>query len=174
TLEIYSLSAERWFEVQHRFLTWTDGTKVRLQVARDITQRREHEEESRIQQEKAQLTSRLTTMGEMASSLAHELNQPLTAISNYCMAAVAMVRSEQARPEQLVEALEDIEHLDERVGKIIRRISEIVKRSEPKRQIVSLIDLFDNAVGYPDKDARKRQLAIQTHLPKQSPFVVAD
>src|SRR5699024_8562061 len=92
TLEIYSLSAERWFEVQHRFLTWTDGTKVRLQVARDITQRREHEEESRVQQEKAQLTSRLTTMGEMASSLAHELNQPLTAISNYCMA-----RSEERR-----------------------------------------------------------------------------
>src|SRR5690625_3904493 len=50
TLEIYSLSAERWFEVQHRFLTWTDGTKVRLQVARDITQRREHEEESRVPQ----------------------------------------------------------------------------------------------------------------------------
>ncbi|HLR83277.1 MAG TPA: PAS domain S-box protein [Paenalcaligenes sp.] len=174
TLEIYSLSAERWFEVQHRFLTWTDGTKVRLQVARDITQRREHEEESRVQQEKAQLTSRLTTMGEMASSLAHELNQPLTAISNYCMAAVAMVRSEQARPEQLVEALEKTAHQAERAGKIIRRIREFVKRSEPKRQIVSLLDILDNAVGFADIDARKRQVAIQTHLPKQPPFVVAD
>ncbi|HLR29733.1 MAG TPA: PAS domain S-box protein [Paenalcaligenes sp.] len=174
TLEIYSLSAERWFEVQHRFLTWTDGTKVRLQVARDITQRREHEEESRVQQEKAQLTSRLTTMGEMASSLAHELNQPLTAISNYCMAAVAMVRSEQARPEQLVEALEKTAHQAERAGKIIRRIREFVKRSEPKRQIVSLLDILDNAVGFADIDARKRQVAIQTHLPKEPPFVVAD
>src|SRR5690625_424535 len=174
TLEIYSLSAERWFEVQHRFLTWTDGTKVRLQVARDITQRREHEEESRVQQEKAQLTSRLTTMGEMASSLAHELNQPLTAISNYCMAAVAMVRAEQAQPEQLIEALEKTAHQAERAGKIIRRIREFVKRSEPKRQIVSLLDILDNAVGFADIDARKRQVEIQTHLPKKAPFVLAD
>lgn len=174
TLEIYSLSAERWFEVQHRFLTWTDGTKVRLQVARDITQRREHEEESRIQQEKAQLTSRLTTMGEMASSLAHELNQPLTAISNYCMASVAMVRSEQAKPEQLIEALEKTAKQAERAGKIIRRIREFVKRSEPKRQIVSLLDILDNAVGFADIDARKRQVAIQTHLPKEPPYVLAD
>src|SRR5690625_4923215 len=171
---IYSLSSERWFEVQHRFLSWTDGTKVRLQVARDITQRREHEEESRVQQEKAQLTSRLTTMGEMASSLAHELNQPLTAISNYCMAAVAMVRAEQAQPEQLIEALEKTAHQAERAGKIIRRIREFVKRSEPKRQIVSLLDILDNAVGFADIDARKRQVAIQTHLPATPPYVVAD
>src|SRR5690625_3744974 len=174
TLEIYSLSAERWFEVQHRFLTSTDGTKVRLQVARDITQRREHEEESRVQQEKAQLTSRLTTMGEMASSLAHELNQPLTAISNYCMAAVAMVRAEQAQPEQLIEALEKTAHQAERAGKIIRSIREFVKRSEPKRQIVSLLDILDNAVGFAEIDARKRQIEIRAHLPKQTPYVVAD
>src|SRR5690625_6703254 len=98
-----------------------------------MTQRREHEEESRVQQEKAQLTSRLTTMREMASSLAHELNQPLTAISNYCMAAVAMVRAEQAQPEQHIEALEKTAHQAERANKIISRIRELVKRSEPKR-----------------------------------------
>src|SRR5690625_4177075 len=174
TLEIYSLTAERWFEVHHRFLTWTDGSKVRLQVARDITERRKHEEESRVQQEKAQLTSRLTTMGEMASSLAHELNQPLTAISNYCMAAAAMVRSGQAQPEQLTEALEKTARQAERAGKIIRRIREFVKRSEPKRQVVSLLDILDNAVGFADIDARKRQISIQTHLPRATPYVVAD
>src|SRR5690606_31456686 len=93
TMELFSPTAQRWFEVHHRRLAWTDSRRVRLQVARDITERRKHEEESRIQQEKAQLTSRLTTRGEMASSLAHELNQPLTAISNYNMAAVAMLKS---------------------------------------------------------------------------------
>ena len=110
TVELFSLSAQRWFEVHHRMLAWTDGRRVRLQVARDITERREHEEASRIQQEKAQLTSRLTTMGEMASSLAHELNQPLTAISNYSMGAVAMIKSGRYNPETLVEALEKAAH----------------------------------------------------------------
>ena len=81
-------SVNIWFEVHHRTLTWTDGRKVRLQVARDITERLKHEQESRNQQEKIQITSRLTTMGEMASSLAHELNQPLTAIVNYNTAAM--------------------------------------------------------------------------------------
>src|SRR3546814_16194217 len=90
---MFSESAQRWFEVHHRMLAWTDSRRVRLQVARDITERRKHEEASRVQQEKAQLTSRLTTMGEMASSLAHELKQPLTAHSNYNMAAVAILKS---------------------------------------------------------------------------------
>src|SRR5690606_17763846 len=100
TVEIYSDSATRWVEVHYRILAWTDGRRVRMQVARDITERRKHEEASRVQQEKIQLTSRLTTMGEMASSLAHELNQPLTAISNYSMGAVAMLKSGNADPDR--------------------------------------------------------------------------
>ena len=97
---------QRWFEVHHRMLAWTDGRRVRMQVARDITERRGHEEASRVQQEKIQLTSRLTTMGEMASSLAHELNQPLTAIANYSMGAVALVKAGHTSPNMLLPALE--------------------------------------------------------------------
>ena len=93
SVEVFAPSVQRWFEVHHRMLAWTDGRRVRMQVARDITERRVHEEASRVQQEKIQLTSRLTTMGEMASSLAHELNQPLTAIANYSMGAVALVKA---------------------------------------------------------------------------------
>ncbi len=125
---------QRWFEVHHRMLAWTDGRRVRMQVARDITERRNHEEASRVQQEKIQLTSRLTTMGEMASSLAHELNQPLTAISNYSMGAVALVKAGHTSPSMLLPALEKAAAQAERAGKIISRIREFVKRSEPRRQ----------------------------------------
>lgn len=174
TVEIFSDSAQRWFEVHHRILAWTDGRRVRLQVARDITERRSHEEASRVQQEKIQLTSRLTTMGEMASSLAHELNQPLTAISNYSMGAVAMLRSGNADPEQLLEALEKAARQAERAGKIISRIREFVKRSEPQRQQVTVRRIVDNAVGFADIDARKRQVDIQLDLPDTLPDVLAD
>ena len=174
TVETFSNSAQRWFEVHHRMLAWTDGRRVRLQVARDITERRKHEEASRVQQEKVQLTSRLTTMGEMASSLAHELNQPLTAISNYSMGAVAMVRSGKAKPEQLIEALEKASSQAERAGKIISRIREFVKRSEPRRQSVSILQIIDNAVSFAEIDARKRQIDIQVHLPDDLPEVMAD
>lgn len=174
TVEIFAESAQRWFEVHHRMLAWTDGRRVRLQVARDITERRKHEELSRVQQEKVQLTSRLTTMGEMASSLAHELNQPLTAISNYSMGAVAMLKSGRYNPESLLSALEKASQQAERAGKIISRIREFVKRSEPRRQQVKMMGIIENAVSFADIDARKRQIDIDLVLPDPLPDVIAD
>ncbi|MFA7578674.1 PAS domain S-box protein [Castellaniella sp.] len=174
TTEIHSATAARWFEVHHRMLAWTDSRRVRLQVARDITERRKHEEALRIQQEKAQLTSRLTTMGEMASSLAHELNQPLTAINNYNMAAVAMLKSGSASDAALLQALEKASQQTERAGKIISRIRDFVKRSEPQRQATSLARIVENAVGFADIDARKRQIEITQIVPDPMPDVLAD
>ncbi|UOD51450.1 PAS domain-containing sensor histidine kinase [Orrella daihaiensis] len=172
--EVYSTQVERWFEVQHRMLAWTDGRRVRMQVARDITERREHEEASRVQQEKIQITSRLTTMGEMASSLAHELNQPLTAISNYSMGAAAMVKAGQTEPEKLLPALEKAAAQAQRAGKIISRIREFVKRSEPRRQPVDIKTIVDNAVSLAEIDARKRAIDIEINLPTDMPKVLAD
>jgi PAS domain S-box-containing protein len=174
SVEVYSPHVERWFEVQHRTLAWTDGRRVRMQVARDITDRRRHEEASQLQQEKIQLTSRLTTMGEMASSLAHELNQPLTAISNYSMGAVAMVKSGQVDPERLLPALEKAAAQAQRAGKIISRIRDFVKRSEPQRQAVDIHVIIENAMSLAEIDARKRGIEIQHEPLENLPSVLAD
>ncbi|MDY0272785.1 MAG: PAS domain S-box protein [Advenella sp.] len=174
TIEQYAPSADCWFEVHHRMLIWTDGRKVRMQVARDITERRKHEEDSRIQQEKIQLTSRLTTMGEMASSLAHELNQPLTAIANYNMAIVAMIKSGNISQEKLLSALEKSANQAERAGKIISRIREFVKRSEPRRQSTPVSDIINNTLDLADIDARKRGIKIKANVPDDLPNVLAD
>ena len=174
SVEIYSASVQRWFEVQHRMLAWTDGRRVRLQVARDITERRHHEEASRIQQEKIQITSRLTTMGEMASSLAHELNQPLTAITNYSMGAVAMVKAGHTDLDKLLPALEKAASQAQRAGKIISRIREFVKRSEPRRQSIQIDTVIENAISLAEIHARKRQIVIERQIPEQLPDVLAD
>jgi len=174
SVEVFAPSVDRWFEVHHRMLAWTDGRRVRLQVARDITERRKHEEASRIQQEKIQITSRLTTMGEMASSLAHELNQPLTAISNYSMGAVAMIKAGRVNDPNLLEALEKAAAQAQRAGKIISRIREFVKRSEPRRQSTSLYTIIDNALGLAEIDARKRGILIVRNIPENLPNVLAD
>ncbi len=174
SVEVFAPSVQRWFEVHHRMLAWTDGRRVRMQVARDITERRGHEEASRVQQEKIQLTSRLTTMGEMASSLAHELNQPLTAIANYSMGAVALVKAGHTSPNMLLPALEKAASQAERAGKIISRIREFVKRSEPRRQRVAIGRIVDNAIGFAEIDARKRRIRIDSFVPSNAPDVLAD
>ena len=81
-----------------RYLQWTDGRLAQMLIATDITARRRAEELAAQQAEKAQVSSRLMTMGEMASSVAHELNQPLTAITNYCNGMVSRVKAGHHRP----------------------------------------------------------------------------
>jgi C4-dicarboxylate-specific signal transduction histidine kinase len=174
SIEVYSNNVQRWFEVHHRMLAWTDGRRVRMQVARDITERRKHEHESQIQQDKIQLTSRLITMGEMASSLAHELNQPLTAITNYSMGAVAMVKSGHTDLEKLLPALEKAAAQAQRAGKIISRIREFVKRSEPRRQSVGVNVIIENTLSLAEIDARKRAIRISYDIAEGLPEVLAD
>ena len=87
--EVYVESLQKWFDVRARYLQWTDGRLAQMLIATDITARLRAEEQTAAQAEKAQVTSRLVTMGEMASSVAHELNQPLTAITNYCNGMVS-------------------------------------------------------------------------------------
>ncbi|KAF4530818.1 hypothetical protein B566_EDAN018850 [Ephemera danica] len=82
--EVFVAGLQKWFDVRSRYLQWTDGRLAQMIIATDITTRLRAEQQAAQQAEKAQVTSRLVTMGEMASSVAHELNQPLTAITNYC------------------------------------------------------------------------------------------
>lgn len=179
TNEVHSGLADKWFEVRQRAIQWVDGRIVQLQVATDITVRKQTEDLVRQQQEKVHLTSRLITMGEMASSLAHELNQPLTAIANYSMGTVAKVRQsiergEKSDPQELITALQKTSDQAERAGKIIRRIREFVKRSEPHRIRISARSVVDDAVGFADIEAAKRRIQILTDIPDGVPDLEAD
>ena len=104
--EAFDPDVSRWFDVRTRNVRWVDGRDVRLQIATDITERKATENMVRKQQEKVELTSRLMTMGEMASSLAHELNQPLTAITNYSLGAVTRMKDGGMSNDELLPALE--------------------------------------------------------------------
>ena len=177
--EIFSVTAGRWFEVRTRTIQWVDGRPVRMQVATDITARVETQTRARLQEEKVQLTSRLITMGEMASSLAHELNQPLTAIANYSMGTAARVRRSleaggETDPAELLAMLQKTSAQAERAGKIIRRIREFVKRSEPRRRRCRIRAIVDDAVGFAEIDAAKKRIAIRTRVPHDIKDIDAD
>lgn len=174
TQEIYLPHQQRWFEVRRQYIQWVDGHLAQLQVATDITARRHAEELARQQDQRLQFTGRLMTMGEMASSLAHELNQPLAAINNYCMGTAALVRAGKTAPDTLLPALEKTSQQAVRAGMIIKRIRSFVKRSEPKRQSTSIYEIVADAVGLAEIEARKRRIRIATDLPAGLPQIYVD
>ncbi|WP_408593357.1 PAS domain S-box protein [Limnohabitans sp.] len=168
--EIYVPSLNKWLEVRSRYLNWVDGRLAQMVIATDITPRRQAEEQSQAQAERAQSASRLITMGEMASSVAHELNQPLTAINNYCNGMASRIKSNNLTEEDLLKALEKTAHQAQRAGQIIQRIRTFVKRSEPNRTDSDVSHMVTEAVELADIELRRRQVrltqVVAARLPK--------
>ena len=172
--EVFIEPLQKWFEVRARYLQWTDGRLAQMLVATDITARRSAESLAASQAEKAQVTSRLVTMGEMASSVAHELNQPLTAITNYCNGIITRVNNNAIAKEDLIAALEKTSRQAQRAGQIIHRIRAFVKRSEPQRQPSHAHSIIEDAVELAGIELRRRNVAIHTYVAQRLPVLMVD
>ena len=164
----------KWFDVRARYLQWTDGRLAQMLIATDISARRQAELQAAQQAEKAQVTSRLVTMGEMASSVAHELNQPLTAITNYCNGMVTRVENGAIDKNDLIAALQKTSRQAERAGQIIHRIRSFVKRSEPQRQKASAQTIIEDAVDLAGIELRRRTVSIHTYVAQRLPTLLVD
>ena len=172
--EVFVESLQKWFDVRSRYLQWTDGRLAQMLIATDITARRRAEEQAAAQAEKAQVSSRLITMGEMASSVAHELNQPLTAINNYCNGMVSRLKADAISKDDLITALQKTGKQAERAGQIIHRIRAFVKRSEPQRQPSNAHEIVEDAVELAGIELRRRNVAIHTYVAQRLPLVSCD
>jgi PAS domain S-box-containing protein len=172
--EVFVAPLKKWFDVRARYLQWTDGRLAQMLIATDITERRNAEALAATQAEKAQVTSRLVTMGEMASSVAHELNQPLTAITNYCNGMITRVNNNAIEKDDLVAALGKTARQAQRAGQIIHRIRAFVKRSEPQRQYASAQNIVDDAVDLAGIELRRRNVAIHTYVAQRLPPLLVD
>lgn len=172
--EVFLSDLGRWLEVRSRYLSWTDGRLAQMVIATDITQRRQAEELAAQQAERAQTASRLMTMGEMASSVAHELNQPLTAISNYCSGLIARLDSGTLNEEQMRFALEKTAHQAQRAGQVIQRIRDFVKRSEPNQTSSIVADMVSESVELASIIMRRRNVQLTHHVQTGLPPVMAD
>jgi PAS domain S-box-containing protein len=172
--EIYLPDLGKWLEVRSRYLNWVDGRLAQMVIATDITPRRVAEEQAARQAERAQSVSRLITMGEMASSVAHELNQPLTAISNYCSGMVSRIQSGQITEEALLAALQKTAHQAQRAGQIIQRIRAFVKKSEPNRALADVHSMVNEAVELADIELRRHNVRLTHYIAARLPPVMAD
>lgn len=167
--EVYLPHLHKWFDVRHRYVRWVDGHLAHVVIATDISARKQAEETAHRHKEELQFASRLTTMGEMASLLAHELNQPLGAIANYCMGAIRRVREGSIQQEHLLQALEKISAQAMRTSTIVSRIRSFVKRSVPQQRLVSIYGIIAEAVGLAEIATARRNVRIVTDLAPQLP-----
>jgi len=140
----------------------------------DVTARKHAEELAQQQQEKLQVTARLVTMGEMASTLAHELNQPLAAITSYNTGCLNKLESGNFSTDELKEALGKLAVQAQRAGHIIRRVHDFVRKSEPKRVPCDLAEVIDDSVGFIDGAAKARGVRIVREIQGMRPELLAD
>ncbi len=145
----------------------------------DITDRKRVEELNRQQEEKLQASARLATMGELSSMLAHELNQPLAAISSYTAGALNMLEraantGQEFKPGMLRHPLEQARQQAQRAGQIIRSVHEFVKKREPLRQEVTIRSVIASVHALIELQARQAGVTLRVQLPPGLPPVLAD
>ncbi len=129
----------------------------------DISEAKRVEERERLQAEKLTRTGRLISLGEMASTISHELNQPLAAIASYASGCLHILRTGQPR-EELVAPLEKLDAQARRAGAVIRRVHDFVRKREPAFALVDLAELVASLAAFVAPDARKQKVEMVTTL----------
>ena len=132
--------------------------------ARDITAVRRAEQESRQHQAELVHVCRLSTMGEVATGMAHELNQPLSAIVNFASGCSRRLQGNVGRRQELVDAMGQITTQAQRASEIIRRLRALVGKQPPIRSLVDLNYLVREVCTFVEYDTGKMDLAIDLDL----------
>ena len=143
----------------------------------DVSAQRRVEEISRQQQERLQATARLATVGEMASLLSHELNQPLAAIASYAAGSLNLLKQPDRDAESLAmlqQAAQRIAEQAERAGRVIKSVHDFVRRREQSREALRADALLDAVLPLVRLQARKSGTRIELDLPPTPPRVVCD
>ncbi len=147
----------------------------------DISEQRRVEELSRASQERLQATARLATVGEMASLLSHELNQPLAAISSYATGSINLLEHSPSAPipapEQLQDvrmAIQQIARQAERAGKVIKSVHDFVRRRDQAREAVHAQQLLDAILPLISLQARKLGVRVHTAIEPDLPPALLD
>ena len=172
---LYDEVTDRWFDVRIQTIVWTNDRKAVMLIATDITEWRQMQEQLQAQIKHAEETQRLVTMGEMASSLAHELNQPLAAISNYAAAAKSLLEAHALKPEAATDAFGRIDNQAKRAAAIIKRIRSFAKnKHDTQFAVVPVETIVTEAMELALIQAKKLGASIKVEMAENLPSINGD
>jgi PAS domain S-box-containing protein len=142
-------------------------------IAQGIERKRAQEALQMTQAELARV-SRLTTMGELAASIAHEVNQPLTAVTNNSNACLRLLAADNLKPEVLRRALEEIVADGNRASAIVTRIRGFIKKEPAEKNRVDINDVIQEVLALADRELYENRVRLERQLTKALPLVFAD
>jgi PAS domain S-box-containing protein len=158
-----------------------DGHRVFTGFIRDISERKQAEEirkqaQKAIQTTQAELArvSRLTTMGELAASIAHEVNQPLTAVNNNSSACLRLLANERLQPDVLRRALEEIVADGTRASAIIARIRTFIKKAPAEKNRLDVNEVIGEVLAMMGHGFEENRIVLKTELAQALPPVLGD
>jgi PAS domain S-box-containing protein len=161
-------SDETVFPVEVRIRPfWQGGHRLHLALARDITERRRAEEErERLRQVEADLAhiNRVSMMGELAASIAHEVNQPLSGIVSNGSACLRWLAADAPEVDEIREAVRDIVRDGKRAGEVIARIRALTKRTSPPRERLDVNEIVREVLAIAGDEAKRKSVVIRTQF----------
>ncbi len=152
----------------------TDGDRRFTGIIRDLSEQRATRQALAEQREKLAHVSRLSTMGEMTASIAHEINQPLTAIAMYAQAGMKLIDRGEPDLNRIREALDKLNTQSLRAGAVIERIQRFARAQETHREILDMNDLLEDLVKLAESDARLHDMELVLHLAPDLPDLFGD
>jgi two-component system, LuxR family, sensor kinase FixL len=150
-----------------------DGSSVLVSVA-DISKRVQAERAAARQRDELAHLSRVAMLGELSGSLAHELNQPLTAILSNAQAAQRFLNQSPPRVDRLAEILADIVKSDHRAGAVIQRLRSMLHKEEAQRHRLDVNELVEESLRLMRSDLLNRHVVVSTELAAGLPGVNGD
>ena len=151
------------------------GRPLRLRgVSIDVTERKLEQESSRQRQQELTHLSRVSMLGGLSGAIAHELNQPLTAVLSNAHAAQRFLARGEADLAEVSEILADIATEGRRAGEIIRRLRALLRPGQGPRSVLNLNDLVLETLDLVSQELQMRHVAVETVLESSLPCVYAD
>ena len=163
-----------WHALRSRPLRWTDGRPAVLRVLSDITEARHARELLEKHREEAHRTSRLVALGEFASAIAHELNQPLAAIATYNNACLMLLEKGNYSQAELAEAMGKCRDQARRAGAIIQRLREVLRQPVAARSAQDLNEVARTALALAEPHAQAMGVTVELELAPALPRVRTD
>jgi C4-dicarboxylate-specific signal transduction histidine kinase len=172
--EAQNPAADRWFVLRTNALRWSDGRAARLCVLSDVTEERRARELLAKHRDAAHRTARLIALGEFASAIAHELNQPLAAIATYNHSCMRMLQSGNPDSGELQQAMHICRDQAKRAGKIIQRLRDLLRPPGPAFTEQDLNELVGAVLRLAEPAARDAGISFESRLAPRAPIVRAD